>query len=197
MAIIIAISGKKRSGKDTVADYLCQKYNFVKQCFADPLKQAVAILFDWKLEDLYNENKDLKDDFWKIIRRKPLQTFGTELMRQNLQKYVPELGWVKDNFWVLRWMKEYDRKNPERVVIPDARFINEIELIRLKYPDEFFSIRINRNIQSNDIHLSEISLDQYDKFDFIIDNNSTFEHLFQQVDNIMEQILKGGKNETN
>ena len=34
-------------------------------------------------------------------------------------------------------------------------------------------IKINRNTGYNDNHISEIDLDDYDKFDYIVDNNGT------------------------
>lgn len=42
---LIAISGWKRSGKDTVADYLVKEYGAERIGFADPLKDMVSELF--------------------------------------------------------------------------------------------------------------------------------------------------------
>jgi hypothetical protein len=39
---VIAISGWKRSGKDTIAAQLIEKYGFTRVAFADPLKDSVA-----------------------------------------------------------------------------------------------------------------------------------------------------------
>jgi hypothetical protein len=44
--MIIAISGLKFSGKDTIANYLVKKYNFARVSFADPLKDMVSKEFD-------------------------------------------------------------------------------------------------------------------------------------------------------
>ena len=43
---IIAISGWKRSGKDTLAEYLIKEHNFMRIAFADPLKDMVAQEYD-------------------------------------------------------------------------------------------------------------------------------------------------------
>lgn len=39
---VVAISGWKRSGKDTMASYLIEKYGAIRVSFADPLKDMVA-----------------------------------------------------------------------------------------------------------------------------------------------------------
>ena len=43
--LLIGLVGRKRHGKDTVADYLTQKYNFTKDSFASPLKKTLKELF--------------------------------------------------------------------------------------------------------------------------------------------------------
>ena len=44
--IIVGLSGKAGSGKDTVANYLVEKHNFTKLAFAGVLKEGMKILFD-------------------------------------------------------------------------------------------------------------------------------------------------------
>jgi hypothetical protein len=43
--VVIALSGWKGAGKDTVADYLVRKYGCIKVSFADKLKDLVAKLY--------------------------------------------------------------------------------------------------------------------------------------------------------
>ena len=45
--MIIGLSGNIGSGKDTIANYLVDKYNFRKVSFASKLKDIVSILYDW------------------------------------------------------------------------------------------------------------------------------------------------------
>ena len=56
--MIIGLSGKKRVGKDTVADYLVSKYGFIKYSFADPIKAVAKILFGFSENQLYGNNKE-------------------------------------------------------------------------------------------------------------------------------------------
>lgn len=43
--VIVCMSGKAGSGKDTVADYLVSKHGFVRTAFADPLRDIVQLVF--------------------------------------------------------------------------------------------------------------------------------------------------------
>ena len=74
-------------------------------------------------------------------------------------------------------------------IVTDARFINECEAIL--NTDDNILIRVNRknNTSNNSTHASEIELDSYDRFHYIIDNNGTIEELINKVRNIM--IEKG------
>jgi hypothetical protein len=77
MKSVIAISGYKQSGKDTVANYLINKYGVCRISFADPLKDMVAQQYDISRESLDKpELKELplhkypvevKDKFTKTI----------------------------------------------------------------------------------------------------------------------------------
>ncbi len=45
---IIAICGYKRSGKDTIAQYLVKKYNYKHHKITHKLKECIKLLFDLK-----------------------------------------------------------------------------------------------------------------------------------------------------
>jgi len=72
---VIAISGWKRSGKDTLAEFLVKDFNFRRIGFADPLKDMVAQEYDIPRDHLDNPSYkeapltqypvDPKDDFSK------------------------------------------------------------------------------------------------------------------------------------
>ena len=49
---IISLSGLQGSGKDTVADMLCERYGYKRISFAATLKDAVAAVFGWDREML-------------------------------------------------------------------------------------------------------------------------------------------------
>lgn len=59
-AILIGLAGKKKSGKDTIADYLVSHHGFTKIGFADPIRAQVADA--WALDSTrLLEDQDIKD----------------------------------------------------------------------------------------------------------------------------------------
>lgn len=99
--IRIAISGKMRSGKDTVAGHLVTKHGFVRMSFADKLKKVA--------EDLFGVEENVKN-------RALLQTLGRRMCQ------VDEAVWLK---YVIDRIPLY-----RSVVIPDLRFPNEFYALK-------------------------------------------------------------------
>ena len=84
------------------------------------------------------------------------------------------------------------------IVISDVRFINEIETFKdlmLEAFDEnnikFTTIRIDRPIENDNAEwhkdISEIDLDNYKDFDYIIANDSDIDSLYRKIDKIMKE----------
>lgn len=188
--MIIAITGKKGCGKDTVANYMCEKYGFINYGFADPIKEISKIIFGFTDEQLNGHLKEAEDKFWGLAPRDFFQKFGTDIAQFEFPKYFPGIFRGKDEraiwvrvfeFWYTKKLKE----NPNlKVVISDLRFIHEYEYLRKM--DAYF-IRIKRNIEGNKfgLHISETELDKLD-LNCEIENNGSLEDLFKKVDNMIK-----------
>ncbi len=68
-------------------------------------------------------------------------------------------------------------------IITDVRFPNEVKAIKDK---DGIVIRINRESAYNSNHSSEIALDDYENFDYTIDNNNCIDCLIEQVKEILK-----------
>ena len=55
--MIIGITGKAGAGKDTAADVLVERFNFVKVALADPLKRICKDVFDFSDEQLWGPSE--------------------------------------------------------------------------------------------------------------------------------------------
>ena len=123
---LIAISGKKQSGKNTIAKIINQLTNnkYEEKCFADKLKDIICLLIGCTREQLEDESfksKELGEEWWyfkgrngslisysegskrsdeDLIKTTPrllLQLLGTECGRQI----------IHPNLWILSLMNEY------------------------------------------------------------------------------------------
>jgi len=180
---LIGLLGKKRSGKDTVADFLKEKYQYKKMAFADKLKSICREMFGFTDQQLYTDDKEKIDDYWNISPRHALQFIGTDLIRSYMDKLIPH---IKNNFWVKVLEKEYldTVKNfPEKyIVISDVRFENEVDFIH-KYGGTV--IKLERESEYDDVHISEKGIDDITNYDILIHNNSTLDALYEKiVDNL-------------
>lgn len=120
-----------------------------------------------------------------------LQFIGTDLFREQLHY----------NTWVNATMSDYkgrdvyegnrfvDRGIYPKWIIPDVRFVNEVDAIKSRGG---FVIRINRSKQNDtnkmDSHVSETALDDYDNFDCVINNDGTIEQLINKVANCLKHF---------
>lgn len=188
--MIIGISGKAGSGKDTAAkmlevlyanpdisyeDFANRKYkNFADiqvMHFADILKETVRVLFgigEWETNT--QEGKKVTISWIGKTVRELLQKVG-----QGLRDAIDPDLWIKALFANTEGWSNY--------IIADVRYPNELEAIKER---DGVLIRINRNGAGAGNHSSETALDDYNDWDLIIDNNSTKEDLF----NVLKKIIQ-------
>lgn len=205
--MIIGICGFIGSGKDTIADYLVNTHEFRRESFANTLKDAVAAVFGWDRTLLEGRTKEARewreqrDEWWstrlgrEITPRQVLQYWGTEVCRQGFH----------DDIWIAS-LENKIRNSKDNVVITDCRFPNEIKAIkrangivlRVKRgpePEWYEAAEsMNRGDRNNmnwalstdkirrlGIHASETSW-VGTKFDFVLNNDSTLNDLYQQIE---------------
>jgi len=192
---LIGICGAARSGKDTVGQYLHQKHdNTYKLAFAGPLKAAAAVMFgipEMMFHD--DDTKELPDSYWNVSPRQIAQFFGTEMVRETINKLIPTVG---QDFWVYRMAHclnglgeqvEYDADDV--VVISDVRFQNEYDWI---VAQGGIIIHLTRHGADGIVgisgHPSEagISFTAPDNTYQLI-NNGTLEELYEEVDRVIKQ----------
>ena len=182
--LIIALSGKKRSGKDTVADYLVERFGFVKYGFADPIKEIGKIMFDFSEEQLNSDKKEEIDERWGISPRQFMQRFGTDYGQFVFPKHFPEIfkSINKRDLWLKRFDIWYQKQDNLKIVVSDVRFLHEFEHLQKK---EAYIFRVKRKILENkDGHISENELDLMDddNFNLIINNDSSQEELYKFIE---------------
>ena len=157
---IFVIGGKAQCGKTTFGNLLreyLKEYGY-KPCvmhITEPLYQYAENYFDW---NRYTDKKP----------REFLQKMGIEIIQEKMGK--------KD-FLLNRLYEDIDILSNffDAFIITDARLVHEFESLKLKY-DDVISIKIERLDGYNDLsleeslHITEIDLDHYHEFNYIIIN---------------------------
>ncbi len=123
---IILISGCKRCGKDTVANRLMERIpNSAKFSFADPLREICSIAFGFSPEHYGDDLKEVKVEEWNMSPRDALIKVGTELFRKQ----------VDPDIWVKATINRIKNSSAEYIFITDARFHNELEMVKEAFPN--------------------------------------------------------------
>jgi len=207
--MIIGICGFIGSGKDTVADYLVNFHEFRRESFASTLKDAVSSVFGWDRTMLEGRTKEARewreqvDPWWAqrldmptLTPRWVLQYWGTEVCRKAFH----------DDIWIAS-LENKLRLSKDNVVISDCRFPNEIQSIRNaggkivwvqrgNLPD-WYQVALDANAGHNyafqelkmrKIHASETAW-VGTEFDAVLDNNHSLDHLYQQIKNLVQDLL--------
>ena len=168
--MIIGLTGKARSGKDTVAEYLNNKHMFSHYWFSKPMKDACRTIFSWDDRHLYGDLKDVVDPVYNVSPRVALQTLGTEWGR----------NCINSDLWLNRAKAEIIQH--ENITISDCRFDNEAQTI---IDLGGYVIEVSRaNIKEVAAHSSEQGINP-DLISFILDNNGSLVDLYRLVDYLL------------
>lgn len=215
MKKLIAITALRGSGKDTTADYIVKNYpNWEKDSFAGTLKDAVSAIFGFNRKMLAGETaedrviREKPDEYWseklgyEVTPRMLLQKIGTDILRDYFDKNI--------------WINSLEHKlinTDKNVIITDCRFKNEIDVLKelgaifirierdplpnwfekveeigkLYYKGARFLVDPYQQIDElQNIHQSEWDWIGYDRPDYVLKNNGTFEDLYTQIRQIKE-----------
>ena len=168
---IVLIGGKARTGKDTAADFLTDilKKENINPCrvqVAQYPKYYAMKYFGW------DGSEDTKP-------RDLLNKLSTEIIREKIDPEFHVKRLIED-IKILSYFYDY-------FIVSDIRFPIEIEKIKENF-DDVTTIKMIRESDELDssqkAHVSENALDDYEGFDFVIDNNKTLDDLKNKIEEI-------------
>lgn len=163
--MLIAITGRARSGKDTAGQFFCSTYGFTQYAFADPIRaglRAALGLTDWH----FNEGKEIVIPEYGKSPRQLMQLFGTEFGR-NL---------IHPDIWQIRAEAALD--STKNLVLTDCRFDSEAAWV---HKHKGYVVHIARdNAPQVSAHISENGISE-NLIHFKINNNGTFDDLYDAL----------------
>lgn len=183
--ILIGITGRAGSGKDTAADYLCRTHFFTKQSCAGPLKSALSTMGFPEPAD--RAKKEEKIEGFDFTWREAAQKLGTEFGRA-----LDEDIWVKILRRQLEAVQglEEDTGMQARYVISDIRFENEAAMIRELGGAIIHLSGRAVDLGTNSGHASEAGI-AFDARDWMIDNSQTLSDLHISLEFVVGSMTNG------
>ena len=196
--MIIGVSGKAQSGKDTVSKmiaYVVWYYKYSQRlkpfgvdnynnCTDKNQYYVLLNSIDWHQTSFARKLKTCLADILKTnlsnfelneFKESNIEWLGMTV-RELLQKFGTAIrNEVCDDFWVKVCLK--DCEEDENWIISDVRFKSEAKGIK---DLEGIIVRVNREGAGAGNHISEIDLDDY-SFDYVINNDGDMEDLLLKV----------------
>lgn len=171
--IIFIICGKARTGKNTVSDIIKNYYkNSITFSYTKYLKEYAKMISNW---DGSEENKP----------RELLQTLGTDVIKNQIDNKLLIRRTIED-INVLSHYKDV-------IIISGARRKDEIDDIKKIY-DNVIAIKVYKDKLSDKLtdnenrHITETDLDDYNNFDYEINNDSNIDELRNKVYCILKEL---------
>ena len=166
--IIFVLSGKAKSGKNLIADKI-ENYYKNKRCiqisYAFYLKNYVKNIYDW------NGSEEDKS-------RELLQKIGIDLIKNKIDSNLL-IRRVCEDIKVYSYF--YDI-----IIITDARLKDEIEIPKRLF-NNVVTIRIDSIYYDKKMtieqmnHITETNLDNYNKFDYVINDFDKLEEILSKI----------------
>ena len=174
---IYVIAGKARHGKDTIALYIKEFYEkeglkVINLAYGSYIKEYAKKISNW------DGNEETKP-------RKLLQELGTDIIRNKIDKDLFVRRLCED-------IRVYDYYF-DVATISDARFPNEMEWPKKNF-DNVINIRIIRDgydsvlSEKEQKHLTEVALDEYNSYDYVIHNDGTLDDLKEKVSDVVRKV---------
>ena len=182
---IILLSGAKRCGKDTFANFLSQNFGYHHVKITTKLNECLKLLFSLDDKDFEERKEDINQN-WNVSSRRLMQFIGTDIFQYKIQELIPHIG---RNFWIKTLLNDkliYNLVNNKdyRIVISDLRFLHEYNEIK-NLNISFIHIRISnpKLDYEEDKHIREKELYKI-SYNYEIKNNSSLKIYYSNISNL-------------
>lgn len=200
---LIALGGNPASGKDLMARFLRDEFNYKVLGMSDTLAKHLQILDPYvpdtrdeetarkRIKRFIRYSELLEDVGYTKAKENPevrrvLKTYATDLVRDQIQL----------NYWIEQMrgrIKEIVEVAGNRVVITGIRFPNEMRMVQsFRYKElKIDTVWLKRPGAHGSSHPSDKSLAPKD-FDRVIENDGTVAQFEKKISDYMESFVPGG-----
>lgn len=188
----IAISGKARAGKNTIAEMLVDNLKSKNSkekivALADPMKKIVKIMFPEASEECLYGPSELRGH---VISDKFLDRDGKPLThRQALIDLGAFARKYNRDVWLNSLVEDANRSQDiNTYIVSDVRFVNEFKYLK---QSGFTMIRIIRDDSAkiNDPSEAEQESIMNSEFDFVVHNNGSMDDLSSEIKTISYKLM--------
>lgn len=197
---IIGIAGYAGAGKNLVGDIikkLTPDENWELKSFGLKVKQIASILLDVPVEKF--EDRAFKDSLlcskWSYPTKTPLDYIdafkNVKFMRQmSIREFLQRLGTdalrnnLHNDCWINGLFSNFTINS--KWIITDVRFLNEIKAIKDR---KGIVIKKVGNIDNKDSHKSEIELNSYKNWDYVLNYYDDKSDLKKEVQCMLNKLL--------
>jgi len=184
MKKVYCIQGAKRTGKDTIADYIQEKVGGIKLACAAPLKRVVCAMLGCTMEQL-NKWKNEKYTFYAVS-----PTGNKELMDCDFRSVLADGGVAMKaelgtDFFTKCAHKKMLNSASGTFIVPDLRMEEEHDWFQTAPCDSVF-VKVVRDVEkdANSAHITETEVDNLG-YDVLVENNGTMKELYAKIDEIL------------
>ncbi len=184
--MIVALTGPKGSGKDTVGRLICEmypQYNPATIAFADPIKSIVQHIFD-----LDSSNNDQYDLFKRTKLEYTLPGYLSHAV--DARHVVREIGMLMRSYDAQQfnnYVAETIKNEPNRLwVVTDMRFDNEYIMLKKLGAK---TVKIIRPSYDYECHITERGFDDH-LVDTKLMNDGDVDYLKIRVESVMRGIIE-------
>lgn len=161
---LIGITGRARSGKDTLASFIIAAQGGYRYSFADPIRAMLIPL-----------GVDMGDPYWASRKEEIIPALGVS-PRRLMQTLGTEWGrhLINPDLWLLMAQQRLLHHGPG-MIIPDVRFENEAAWVR-KYGGRIIHLKRD-SVTPIEEHVSEAGVEFVPETDMVLTNNGTLEEM--------------------
>lgn len=185
---VVALTGSKGSGKDTVGQLIASTFGGHTIAFADPIKNVVEHIFQLPTQGLGLEDHQAYDQFKRTRMTYDLPKIGMQGIEA--RHVVREIGMLMreyDDKQFNKYVKEKIESDPSKTwVVTDLRFDNEYTMLKSIGAKV---IKITRPTYTYDGHITEREFND-SLVDYTLMNDGSLDYLKIRTDIVMNQIMK-------